>query len=90
LAVSVIVPSCVARAGRALRLVIGADRLPELPFAAPDSPAWASDGTIELTRLGDDFTLHHAGQAWLSGAASVTPFRLEIDVGTASIHGFGA
>jgi alpha-glucosidase len=73
-----------------LRLVIGADALPSLPFAAPDAPAWSLDETIELRRYGDRFSLRHGEHTRISGAAAVTPFRLDIDVGASEIYGFGA
>jgi alpha-glucosidase len=84
------IPTCLARAGRVVRLVIGAGTLPALPFAAPDAPGWSDDDMIELVHHGDRFTLRDGERVALSGVATVTPFRLELDVGPAEIYGFGA
>jgi alpha-glucosidase len=83
-------PVCTGRAGRAVRFVIGSDTFPMLPFAAPDAPAWSADESVVLNRQDGRFSLHNAGSRVLSGAATVTPFSLAIDVGHAEIYGFGA
>jgi alpha-glucosidase len=84
------VPVCTARAGRVLRFVIGAGSLPALPFAAPDAPAWSGDGTIQLVRSGERFSLRDGAGIALSGVVTATPFRLKVEVGAAEIYGFGA
>jgi alpha-glucosidase len=85
-----VVPVCTGRAGRLLRFVIGSDRLPELPFAAPDAPAWTADPALVLKLQGGRISLEYRGELVLDAAATVTPFTLAIDVGDADIHGFGA
>jgi alpha-glucosidase len=84
------VPVCTARAGRALRFVIGSETLPELDFAAPDAPAWTTDRSVQLALSDEGFTLADDGTRVLSGTARHTPLRLEFDVGDAQVFGFGA
>jgi len=79
-----------ARAGRALRFVIGSETLPALPFAAPDAPQWLEDGSLSLVRQGERFELCHGRAGVLSGRATMTPFGVDIDLGAAEIYGFGA
>jgi alpha-glucosidase len=83
-------PVRVARAGRALRLVVGSDVLPEWPFAAADAPDWLDDDAVGVAWQGARFELHHDGAVVLAGRTSTTPFRVEIEVGDAAILGFGA
>src|SRR4051812_4010826 len=82
-------PVCIARAGRALRFVVGASALPELPFAAPDAPSFAPASDASLTRSGARFTLVADGATVLTGAVGHEPFSLDVDVGDAEITGFG-
>ena len=84
------VSSCTGRAGRVLRFVIGSDRLPDAPFLVPGSARFQADRSVTLTRQEGRFSLEHGGIAVLRGAASATPFALEIEVGDADILGFGA
>jgi len=83
-------PACTGRAGTMVRFVVGSDTFPILPFAAPDAPAWGADESVVLNRQDGRFWLEDAGSRVLSGAATVTPFSLVIDVGHAEIYGFGA
>lgn len=76
--------------GRLLRFVVGSDRLPELPFLAPDAPGWRHDDAVELSRDGPRFALYDDGTAVLAGAVGTTPFGLTVDVGAAQVLGFGA
>jgi len=83
------IPACRAHAGRMLRFVLGSDRLPELAFAAADTPAWEIEGAARLAQPGGEFVLDADSAPILSGTATVEPFRLEIDVGDSEILGFG-
>ena len=83
-------PQCTARAGRMLRFVAGADRLPELPFAAPDAPRWVQDASIRLEWIGNEFALLDSGLAVVRGRARVPSFAVDFEVGPCRILGFGA
>lgn len=81
---------CTARAGRMLRFVAGADRLPELPVAAPDAPCWRNDEAVDFAWSGGALGLAHAGETILVGSARVEPYGVDFDVPGAEILGFGA
>ncbi|MCM2313496.1 MAG: glycoside hydrolase family 31 protein, partial [Steroidobacteraceae bacterium] len=81
---------CVARAGRMVRLVVGADRLPDLSFAAPDAPGWSFDEPLEFAWSAPAFTLADDGEPLLIGSASVDPWRIDFAMAGAEILGFGA
>ena len=82
--------ACTARAGRMLRFTVGRANCSDLPLAAPDSPAWGHDSSVELRRDGAAYTLCEGPEPIVSGSAMTTPFRLVIDTGDARILGFGA
>jgi len=81
---------CTARAGRMLRFVTGADRLPELAFAAPDAPCWTGDDAVGLDWAGDEFVLSESGATVVRGRARESSFAAEFEVGSCRILGFGA
>jgi len=84
------VATCTARAGRMLRFVVGSDRLPDLAFAAPQAPRFEPDASVILTDSGRGLSLEHDGAAVLRCTATVGPFGLDVQVGNATILGFGA
>lgn len=81
---------CTARAGRMLRFVAGAERLPELAFAAPDAPCWTGDDAVRLDWSGAGFVLSESGAPVVRGRARVSSFAAEFEVGSSRILGFGA
>lgn len=82
------VETCAGRAGRMLRFTTGTSVFPEVPFFVAGAPAFArDDGLVEWT--GDRFRLRE-GSTTLTGSAAHEPFRLDVEVGTATILGFGA
>jgi len=87
---SVPIATCTARAGRMLRFVVGSDRLPELAFAVPKAPGFEPDAAVILAGSGRGFVLEYGGAAVLRCAATVSPFGLAVQVGNATILGFGA
>lgn len=84
------IADCTARAGRLLRLVIGSESPPVLPFAAPGAPAWLPDGAVTLTRQDERFELRLGEETVVAGRAVPEPFAVDIEVGPAEIYGFGA
>jgi len=73
-----------------LRFAAGADRLPELAFAAPNAPRWVHDASISLDWAGDEFALAESGLAVVRGRARVRSFTVDFEVGPCRILGFGA
>jgi alpha-glucosidase len=82
--------ACTGRSGRMFRFVVGSDSLPDLPFIAPVAPEFQRDDSVVLTRQGPNFCLSQGAERILTGTATVTPYSLEVDVGSARILGFGA
>jgi alpha-glucosidase len=79
------------RCGSQLRLVIGADAPPPLPFTANDALTWNVDPAVSLQAgEGGTFALLDHGASVLSGTADPDLFRLALEVGHAEIVGFGA
>jgi alpha-glucosidase len=87
---STFVWTCDGRNGRVLRFVSGSDRLPELPFAAPDAPCWTRSDAAVLRWRGPRFELESGDEPVLCGEAAAEPYRAEFDVGDADVLGFGA
>jgi alpha-glucosidase len=81
---------CTARAGRVLRFVAGADRLPDLPFAAPGAPCWVGDPALGLGWHGGAFSLIESDGRVLTGDVGVAPYHVRFDLAGADILGFGA
>lgn len=73
-----------------LRFVVGDHRFPETGFLDTAAPVFAQDPTVTLRYEGGRFALDDGGRTVLRGAASATPFGLEIEVGDSDILGFGA
>ncbi len=79
------------RSGLALRFVLGRATPPALEFMAPDAPGWREDPTVRI-EVGPRgrFDLRDGNVPVLSGTADPARLRLELEVGEATLYGFGA
>jgi alpha-glucosidase len=77
------------RAGRMLRVVVGAPSFPDVPFFVAEPPKFVRDDAV-VAVSGDHVTLKDGERHVLSFAGAHAPFRLDVHTGDATILGFGA
>jgi alpha-glucosidase len=86
----------VGRAGRMVRLVVGAHREPDVPFLDPHAPRFGAAPELHVAWkhrafvLSDDAGPHRQRGTVLTGRAQQQPLSLEVDVPDAEVLGFGA
>lgn len=79
------------RAGRMVRLVVGSEAFPEVPFFAPGAPSFTADPSLRLEHTGERRVLHDGDDAVLTLTARTEPWLASVDIPRgARVFGFGA